>query len=146
MSKCENNNHPTNEILQNWILSDREHMIIWRNGCHYNFEKYRPTKQTNSVAWVRRRELYRPSDRRLSAKLMPTLADRGCRVVSATNPPQSLISGFLDRSRHFLEIAPQLPSRGWVDPVLDPLLLWKKSGNAGNRTRTSGSVAWNSDH
>jgi hypothetical protein len=31
-------------------------------------------------------ELYRPSDRHLSAKLVPTLADRGCRVVSATNP------------------------------------------------------------
>jgi hypothetical protein len=29
-------------------------------------------------------ELYRPSDRRLSAKLVPTLADRGCCVVSAT--------------------------------------------------------------
>jgi hypothetical protein len=30
---------------------------------------------TNSVAWVRRREIYRPSDRRLSAKLVPiTLA------------------------------------------------------------------------
>jgi hypothetical protein len=27
-----------------------------------------------------------PSDRRLSAKLVPTLADRECRVVSATNP------------------------------------------------------------
>jgi hypothetical protein len=31
-------------------------------------------------------ELYRLSNRRLSAKLVPTLADRGCRVVSATNP------------------------------------------------------------
>jgi hypothetical protein len=31
-------------------------------------------------------ELYRPSDRRLSAKLVPTLADRRCRVVSATHP------------------------------------------------------------
>jgi hypothetical protein len=30
--------------------------------------------------------VYRPSDRRLSAKLVPTLVDRGCRVVSATNP------------------------------------------------------------
>jgi hypothetical protein len=30
--------------------------------------------------------LYRPSERRLSAKLVPTLADRGCRVVSSTNP------------------------------------------------------------
>jgi hypothetical protein len=32
-----------------------------------------------------------------------------------------------------------------VDPVPDPLLL-RKSGNAGNRTRTSGSVARNSDN
>jgi hypothetical protein len=32
-------------------------------------------------------ELYRPSDRRLSAKFVPTFADRGCRVVSATVPP-----------------------------------------------------------
>jgi hypothetical protein len=31
-------------------------------------------------------ELYRPSDRRLSVKLVPTLADRRCRVVNATNP------------------------------------------------------------
>jgi hypothetical protein len=30
-------------------------------------------------------ELYRPRDSRLSVKLVPTLADRGCRVVSATN-------------------------------------------------------------
>jgi hypothetical protein len=32
-----------------------------------------------------------------------------------------------------------------VDTVPDPLLL-RKSGSAGNRTRTSGSVARNSDH
>jgi hypothetical protein len=32
-----------------------------------------------------------------------------------------------------------------MDPVLDPLLL-SKSGSAGNRTRTSGSVVKNSDH
>jgi hypothetical protein len=31
-------------------------------------------------------ELYRPSDRHLSAKWVPTLAGGGCRVVSATNP------------------------------------------------------------
>jgi hypothetical protein len=39
----------------------------------------------------------------------------------------------------------QLYARGWVDPVPDPLLL-RKSGSAGKRTRTSGSVASNSDH
>jgi hypothetical protein len=32
-----------------------------------------------------------------------------------------------------------------MDPVSDPLLL-TKSGIAGNRTRTSGSVTRNSDH
>jgi hypothetical protein len=31
-------------------------------------------------------ELYRPSDRRLSAMLVPTFVDRGCSVVSATDP------------------------------------------------------------
>jgi hypothetical protein len=38
---------------------------------------------------------YRPDDRRLSAKLMPTFADRGYRVVSATDP-HGRIFGFLD--------------------------------------------------
>jgi hypothetical protein len=45
-------------------------------------------------------ELYRPSDRRLSAKLVPTFADRECHVVSMTDPYGS-IPGFLDRSRYF---------------------------------------------
>jgi hypothetical protein len=39
------------------------------------------------------------------------------------------------RSRYFsIQVAPQLSSWGWVDPVPDPLLL-RKSGSAGNRTR-----------
>jgi hypothetical protein len=43
--------------------------------------------------------------------------------------------GFLDQSLYyFFQVAPQLYSRGWVDPVPDPLLL-RKSGSAGNRTR-----------
>jgi hypothetical protein len=90
-------------------------------------------------------ELYQPSDRHLSAKLLPTFADRGCRVCSATDP-YGRILGFLDLSRRFFfQLAPQLYSRGGVDPVPDPLLL-RKSGSAGNRTRTSGSVARNWDH
>jgi hypothetical protein len=36
-----------------------------------------------------------PSDRRLSAKLVPTFADRGCHVVSATDPHGRYL-GFLD--------------------------------------------------
>jgi hypothetical protein len=42
-------------------------------------------------------ELYRPSDRRLSAKLVPTSADRECRVVSATDPCVHIL-GSLDRN------------------------------------------------
>jgi hypothetical protein len=104
-------------------------------------------------------ELYQPSDCRLSAKLVPTFEVRGCCVVSTMNPhgsilgfldpttfavreycvvsttyPHGCILGFLDRSRYyFFQVAPQLYSRGWVDPVPDPLLL-RKSGSARNRT------------
>jgi hypothetical protein len=83
-------------------------------------------------------ELHRPSDCHLSAKLVPTSADRKCHVVSVTNPYGRNL-GFLDQSRYFFfQVAPQLYSRGWVVPVPDPLLL-RKSGSAGNRTRTSES-------
>jgi CBS-domain-containing membrane protein len=41
-------------------------------------------------------ELYRPSDHCLSAKLVPSLSDRGCHVVSVTDP-YGRILGFLDR-------------------------------------------------
>jgi hypothetical protein len=37
----------------------------------------------------------------MSAKLLPTFADRGYHVVSVTNP-NGRILGFLDRSRYFL--------------------------------------------
>jgi CBS-domain-containing membrane protein len=45
-------------------------------------------------------ELYRPSDLHLSAKLVPTFADRGCHVVKVTDP-HGRILGFLDRSCYF---------------------------------------------
>jgi hypothetical protein len=45
------------------------------------------TNKNKQTPWLESAfELYRPSDRLLSTKLMPTLADRGCRVVKATNP------------------------------------------------------------
>jgi hypothetical protein len=45
-------------------------------------------------------ELYRSSDRRRSAKLVPTLADRGCHVLCATSPS--------DRNFDFLDLEPLL--------------------------------------
>jgi hypothetical protein len=77
-------------------------------------------------------KLYWPSDRCLSVKLVSIFAGRRC-VVSATNF-LAVNLGFLDQSRYFSnQVAPQLSSRGWVDPVPDPLLL-RKSDGAGNQT------------
>jgi hypothetical protein len=74
------------------------------------------------------------SDLRLSAKLIPTFADRGCCVVSTTDP-YGRVHGFLYRSRYFFfQVAPQLYSRVWEHPFPDTLLIWK-SGSAGNRTQ-----------
>jgi hypothetical protein len=88
------------------------------------------------VAWVRDRTITRPSDRRLSTKLVPNFAARGSeRRIYGRN------LGFLERSRYFLfQVAPQLCSRGWVGPGNDyptsttqPLLKaeWKKSEKSG---------------
>jgi hypothetical protein len=121
----------------------------WRNQriveVHnlYSSNKKKKSKQTPWPEFTS--ELYPPSDRRLSAKLVPSFAYRGCHVVSVTDTYDCIL-GFLDRSLYyFFQVAPQLYSRGSVDPVPDPLVL-RKCGSAGNRTRTFGSVARNSDH
>jgi hypothetical protein len=70
-------------------------------------------------------ELYRLSDRRLLAKLVSTFADRWCHVVSVTDS-YSRILGCLNQGCYFFfQVASKLYSRGWVDPVSDPLLLRK---------------------
>jgi hypothetical protein len=106
---------------------------------YYNKTKSKQTPWSESAS-----ELYRPSDRRLSAKWVPTFADRG---VSRGQRDGSL-RPYSRFSRQepvlFYQVAPQLYSRGWVDPIPDPLFF--SSGSAGNRTRASGSVAKNSDH
>jgi hypothetical protein len=93
-------------------------------------------------------ELYRPSDRRLMAKLVPTFGDRGCCVVSAKDP-QGRILDFLDRCSYYLfQVAHKLYTGGWVGPVPDPLLL-RKSGIARIRTLDLwiySQVLWPLDH
>jgi hypothetical protein len=44
-------------------------------------------------------ELHRPSDSRFSAKWLPTFEDKGCQVVSVTDPYGRILD-FLDRSRY----------------------------------------------
>jgi CBS-domain-containing membrane protein len=57
-------------------------------------------------------ELYTMSERSLSAKLVPTFADIGCRVVSVTDPYGHIL-GFIGQNRYFFfQVAPQLYSRG----------------------------------
>jgi hypothetical protein len=75
------------------ILQEYERFDVCTIGeKHKNAEK-RMCSYWNFKNWVKLRglqsasELYRPSDRRLLAKLVPTFADRGCRVVRATDSP-----------------------------------------------------------
>jgi hypothetical protein len=66
----------------------------------------------------------------LVSEVSANFADRGCCVVNVTDPYCRILD-FLYRSSYFIfQAAPQLYSRGWVDPVPDPLLL-RKSGSAG---------------
>jgi hypothetical protein len=67
------------------------------------------------VAWVREQTI--PTKRPLLVgEVSANFADRGCNVVSVTDP-YGRILGFLDRSRYFLfQVPPQLYSRDWVEP------------------------------
>jgi hypothetical protein len=55
----------------------------------------------NSVVWTDSK-LHRPSDRRLSEKLVPTFEDTECRVVNTADPSARNL-GFLDRSFFFFK-------------------------------------------
>jgi hypothetical protein len=80
------------------------------------------------------------SDYRLSAKLVPTFADRGCRVISMTDPYGPNLCFFRPEQLLFLSSNSSIVVTRLSDPVPDPLLL-RKSGGGG-----SGSVARNSNH
>jgi hypothetical protein len=69
--------------------------------------KYKKTPWPGSAS-----ELYRPSDSRLSAKLVPTFENRGFHVVSMTDAYGRILD-FLDRCHYFFfQVAPQFYSRG----------------------------------
>jgi hypothetical protein len=123
-----------------------EAVISWAKQSPDPLRKqFLPTSLNTPSPSTWRYQVYRPSDRRLSAKLVSASADRECRVVSATDPYGRILY-FLDQSSYYLfQVAPQLYSRCWVHPVPGPLVP-RRSGVAGNRTLTSGSIASNSDH
>jgi hypothetical protein len=55
------------------------HLMLFtiKNNLYISFVEKSPWPESA-------RELYRPSDRRLSAMLVPTFADKGCHMVSVT--------------------------------------------------------------
>ena len=58
--------------------------------------------------------------------------------------PSPLISGILTGFRYFsFQVANQLSSRGWVDPVADPILTGKFLGHSGDSN--PGPLGWQSD-
>jgi hypothetical protein len=100
------------------------------------FQSQHVSAQTelNSVALVRERTI--PNERPpLVGEVGANFSRTEAVAWSAQRIPTVVNIGFIDRSRYFsFQVAPQLSSRGSVDPVPDPLLL-RKSGSAGNRTR-----------
>jgi hypothetical protein len=84
----------------------------------------------------------RPTDRSLSAKLVPTFSDRGCRVVSATDP-HGRILGFLERSRYYFFLS-CIHEAEWT--TFQTNYFSENLVAPGIEPGTSGSVARNSDH
>jgi hypothetical protein len=81
-------------------------------------------------------KLYRLSKHRLSAKLVRGQRDGSLRAYSRFSRPGPL---------HFLSSSSSIVFTRLSGPR-SRLILLRKSGSAGNRSRTSGSVAKNSDH
>jgi hypothetical protein len=81
--------------------------------------------------------------------LVPTFVDRGVSRGQRGRSSTVVNLSFLDRSRCFsFKQLLSYSHKGWVDPVLDPLLL-RKPGSAGNRTRdlwVSSQELWLLDH
>jgi hypothetical protein len=115
-------------VWNSWQYSQRRKLSV----VGWPREKSAPL-QINSVTVVRERSI--PTKWPLLAgEVSANFADRECRLASVTDPYYRILA-FLDRSRYyFLQVAPQLYSRGWVDRIPDSLLL-RKCGSAGNRNR-----------
>jgi hypothetical protein len=87
VSRAAAETEPTQENIQDWLQLDQGNLRV----------QLLTNKQTKQTPWPGSvSELYRPSNRRFSAKLVPTCADRGCHVVSVTDPYGRILE-FLDR-------------------------------------------------
>jgi hypothetical protein len=88
----------------------------------------------NSLALVRERTIWTKRPPPVGEVSANFCGSRGV-TWSAQRIPTAVNLCFLDlEPLLFIQVAPQLTSRDWVDPVPDPLLL-RKSGSARNGTR-----------
>jgi hypothetical protein len=78
------------------ILLRIQYASHWRGNQPLLLQMIKKTPWSESAS-----ELYRPSDRRLSAKWLPTCADRRCHMVSVTDP-SGRISRFSDDKAHII--------------------------------------------
>jgi hypothetical protein len=87
---------PTIERHETWRFPTRKETSTYRihTAQGSGIKKKKPPWSESAS------ELYRPSDRRLSAKWLPTFAVRGCHVVSVTDS-YGRILGFIGRSHYF---------------------------------------------
>jgi hypothetical protein len=69
------------EVKNSMVASYRGELLLCIKCVEFCDHIRKRTPWPESVS-----ELYRPSDRGLSAKLVPTFADRGCYVVSEAEP------------------------------------------------------------
>jgi hypothetical protein len=89
-------NRPSMLLLKTETESSVRHVVLLNKrtmNTGQNYEK-KETPWSESAS-----EVYRPSDRRLLAKWLPTFVDIGCHVVSVTDLCGRIL-GFLYRSRY----------------------------------------------
>jgi hypothetical protein len=98
---------------------------LWRG--HLAFSCNNIKNKTNSMALSQQAKYTDWSTAIYQRDLVPTFADR--RVSRGQRGGSPAVVNLIDPSRYFsFQVAPHLSSRGWVDPVPDPLLL-RKSGS-----------------
>jgi hypothetical protein len=92
--------HSLYNYVRNITVNNELQFIFSNKKEDTTIERMEGTAYTSGPKYVRRTKLKRtklrgfsqrinykgPSDRRLSAKLVPTIAGRGCRVLSAPDP------------------------------------------------------------
>jgi hypothetical protein len=104
-----------------------------RYKCQWQYKDEGITKlKLNPVALFRERTI--PTELQpLVDEVSANFCGWGCHVISVTDP-YGRILGFLDRSRyHSFQVAPQLYSRGWVDPPKVYTSYKNVEGTAGKR-------------